>query len=140
MPNGTAVALPLELLPSFAKATPGKPDTEILERIGEVVANAAIAVCAGVEEFQDGGLAPATQMQVGELFVTLIQLQQSTLGEIDFATVARREGKRAIMRRHGAMLSKHYSAAVLDAALDELVDRPLVVLRQVTAIERARMN
>ena len=99
----------------------------------------AIAVCAGVEEFQAGGLAPATRMQVGDLFVRLYQLQQkAALG--DFTAVARREGKRVLYQRHGATLRANFSDVALDAALDELVDRPLAVLRQVTACERARMN
>jgi hypothetical protein len=34
----------------------------------------------------------------------------------------------------------HFSEAALDAALDELVDRPLAVLRRVTAVERALAN
>jgi len=74
------------------------------------------------------------------LFVKLYRLQEDTLGQIDFDVVARAEGKLVLLRRHGAMLSKHYGAAVLDAALDEIVARPLDVLRKVTARERARMN
>ena len=134
MPNGATV----ELNPSFAKAAAGKP--EILERIGEVVANAAIAVSVGVEEFRDGGLTGATRAQVGGLFVQMYQLQQATLGELDFNATARREGKRVLHQRHGASLRANFSEAALDAALDELVDRPLAVLRQMTAVERARMN
>jgi hypothetical protein len=78
-------------------------------------------------------------MQVGDLFVRLYQLQQkAALG--DFTAVARREGKRVLYQRHGATLRANFSDVALDAALDELVDRPLAVLRQVTACERARMN
>jgi hypothetical protein len=47
-----------------------------------------------------------------------------------------------LVQRHGATLRANLncSAAELDAAIDELVERPLTVLRQVTAVERARMN
>jgi hypothetical protein len=120
--------------------TPANARAEILDQIGELVANAATMICAGVEEFQDGRLTDATRRQVGELFVTLYQLHQATLGELDFNATARTEGKRVLLRRHGAMLSKHYGAAALDEALDEIVGRPLEVLRKVTAVERARMH
>jgi hypothetical protein len=86
------------------------------------MANAAIAVSVGVEEFRDGGLTDATRTQVGGLFVQMYQLQQATLGKLDFNATARAAGKRVLLRRHGAMLSKHYGAAALDAALDESSD------------------
>jgi hypothetical protein len=111
---------------------------EIERRIGELVAGAASVVCAGLGDWESG-IAPATQTQAGDLFVELYRLQQTTLGEIDFAAVACREGKRVLWERHGAVLQKHYGPAALDA-LDEIVTWPLVVLAKVTAVERARMN
>jgi hypothetical protein len=44
------------------------------------------------------------------------------------------------MCRHGAVLQQHCGPAALDAALDELIDRPLAVLAKVTAVERAWAN
>jgi hypothetical protein len=136
MPNGAAVALPRELDP------PAVATTEVERRIGEVTAEAAIMVFAGMEEVQAGGLTPATRSRAGELLVQLYQLQESALGKIDFNATARREGKRILWERYGAALRTqlNYSETTLDRALDDLIDRPLTVLRQVTAVERARMN
>jgi hypothetical protein len=79
------------------------PNAQIERRIGELVADLASVVCAGLGDWESG-IAPATQTQAGELFVTLFRLQQETLGEIDFAAVARREGKRVLWERFGAVL------------------------------------
>jgi hypothetical protein len=74
---------------------------------------------------------------------SLYRLQQDTLGELDFDAAARREGKRTLWERHGAVLAQHYGLpeAALAPVLDEIPSWPLAVLRQVvTAVERARMN
>jgi hypothetical protein len=137
--NGAAAVAFTPPKPACAKAvTP----TEVERRIGEVVAAAAVAVCVGVEEFRDGGLSGATRTRAGSLFVELYKLQQDTIDKIDFDVTARREGKRVLWERHRATMRTqlNYTDATLDAALDELIDRPLVVLRQVTACERAWAN
>jgi hypothetical protein len=138
MPNGAAVALPRELDPAIQPAK-----AEILEQIGSAVADAAIMVCCAVGQHRAGsGLTGEIRTRAGDLFVAMYQLQQDTLGELDFAAVARVEGKRALWERHGAVMRAqlNYTDATLDAALDELVERPLAVLRQVTAAERAWAN
>jgi hypothetical protein len=136
MPNGTSVALALELDPASITT---KGTTEVEQRIGEVVAMATIVTFAGMEEVQDGGLAPATRARAGDLLVEMYELQQAHLGEIDFAAVARVQGKRVLWTRYGAAMREHlrYSDGELDAALDALIEHPLTVLRRVTAIERA---
>ena len=137
MPNGATVALPLELDPPI-----GREHAEIIERIGATVADAAIAVCAGISDWEaDGRLSGTTRVRTGDLFVQLYELQETTLGKLDFNTTARREGKRTIMRRHGAALKQHYGAALsaerLGAVLDEIIGWPLDVLAKLTAVERA---
>jgi hypothetical protein len=64
----------------------------------------------------------------------MFELQQSTLGQLDFDAVARAESKRILWERHGATLLARL------AAFDELVGRPLSLLAKVTAVARARMN
>jgi hypothetical protein len=139
MPNGVAVALAPALDPACVKVT---TPTEIERQIGEVVATATIAVFAGMQEIQDGGLAPATRARAGDLFVEMFKLQEANFGEIDFAAVARREAKRILWARYGAAMRErlNYSEVELDHALDTLIDRPLDVLRKVTAVERAWAN
>ena len=62
-------------------------------------------------------------------------------GEIDFAGVARAEGKRELHRRHGVTFRQHYGAnldeANLDAALDEIIGWALTIAEKVVADERA---
>jgi hypothetical protein len=132
MPNGVAVALALD--PAAAPA-PAKP-TEVEQRIGEAVADAAIMVLAACGDWEaQGRIAGDTRARAGGLFVELYKLQEAS-GAVDFSAVARIEGKRAIMRRHGAALAEHYGVA-LDAALDEIISWPLDVLAHITAVERA---
>jgi hypothetical protein len=102
-------------------------------------------VFAGVADWEDqGSLRPTTRARAGEVFVQLYQLQEATLGQIDFAATARMEGKQVIMRRYGTVLAEHYGAALsgaaLDAVLDEIVGHPLGILAKVTEIERALAN
>jgi hypothetical protein len=51
------------------KTTCANARAEIERRIGELVADAAGVVCAGLGDWESG-IAPATQTQAGELFVT----------------------------------------------------------------------
>jgi hypothetical protein len=122
--NG-AVAVAFTPEPACAKAaTP----TELEQRIGELVAEAAIMVCCACEQYRAASpLTPALRTHAGDLFVQMFELQEATLGELDFDATAHREGKRAIMRQHGAMLAAQYGTAGLEAALDTIVSWPLDV-------------
>jgi hypothetical protein len=86
MPNGVAAKLPCANEPlTPIKAAPGKP-SETEQRIGEMVANAALADCGGVND-ADGALSSATRTRAGDLFVQLYRLQEAT-GTAAFATLA----------------------------------------------------
>jgi hypothetical protein len=141
MANGAAALSLVDLPPAPACA---EVDTrnEIEQCIGEAVAMATIMTFSGMQQVLDGGLAPATRAQAGNLFVQLYELQQAHLGEIDFATVARVQAKRILWARYGAAMREHlrYSEVELDRALDTLIGRPLDVLAKITAVERALAN
>jgi hypothetical protein len=136
MPNGVAATALVDppSMPASAKVT---APTEV--EIGTVVADAAIMTFAGMQECQHGGLAATTRARAGNLFVQLYEMQQAHLGEIDFAAVARVQGKRVLWAHYGAAMREHlrYSDVELDAALDTLISRPLDVLARITAVERA---
>jgi hypothetical protein len=105
-----------------------------------VVADAAIAVCTGIGDWESGsGLSGATRAQAGPLFVELFKLQEATLGKLDFNATARTEGKRVLWERYGAVLTRHYglSEAALGPVLDEIIGWPLDVSAKLTAVERA---
>jgi hypothetical protein len=129
MPNGTAVALPIELDPPTRQ-------TSVIERIGQVVADAAIVTYRGAWEHADGGVSPVTQAKAGDLLVQLYKLQE-TFGELDFHATARREGRRVLRERWGKTLGQEFGQTTLDAAIDEILEGPLTILANVTAIERA---
>src|SRR6516165_4979118 len=94
--NGAAVALPLALDPPTIPAKAIGP-TEVEQRIGEAVADAAAAIGHGLADFEaNGQLAPATKMLGGELLARVCELQLAHWGEFDFAIVARTEGKRTL--------------------------------------------
>jgi hypothetical protein len=114
--------------PIDAALAPATVPPEIEQRIGDMVADAAIAVVAGVMDWEaQGKLAPATRARAGDLFVRMYELQEEVRlsSGIDFAAVAATGGKRTIMRRYGVVLAEHYGAATLDAALDQMLSWPL---------------
>jgi hypothetical protein len=128
--NGAAVVLPRELDPAATK------QTSAIERIGQVVADAAIVTYRGAWEHADGGVCPATQAKAGGLLVELYKLQE-TFGELNFQTIARREGRRILQERWGETLGQEFGQGTLDAAIGEIIEGPLTILANVTAIERA---
>ena len=129
MANGVAVALSHEL----------SPPTELEQRIGNAIADATIAICGGIGDWQaDGKLSPTTRTMAGDVFVELYWLQEATLGQFDFTVVARREGRRALLQRHGAALAQHCRPpeTAIAPVLDEIIDWPLGILARITADER----
>ena len=139
--NGAAVALPLALDPPTIPAKAIGP-TEVEQRIGEAVADAAAAIGPGLADFEaNGQLAPATKMLGGELLARVCELQLAHWGEFDFAIVARTEGKRTLHQRNDATFREHYGASLdvakVDKALDEILDWVIGIANKVTAMERA---
>jgi hypothetical protein len=141
MANGAAALAVLPLDPSITSACAEVDTRNAVEiAIGEVTAAATVMVCTGLEEWAAGGLTGATRIHAGDLFVKLYQLQEeAALRAIDFDGTARGEGKKTLLQRHGATIRTHLNLTelALDGALDELIERPLTVLRRVTACERA---
>jgi hypothetical protein len=89
-------------------------------------------------DFEAGGrLTPATRMLGGERIGLLCELQLAHLGEFDFATTVRREGKRVLHQRHGAAFRQHYGVDLPEAALDEIIGWLLAIVQKVVADERA---
>jgi hypothetical protein len=139
--NGSAVALPLELDPPSGSVPPKANASVDLERaIGTATADAAVVIGQGILDFEVGGaLGPRTRAEGGECLARVCKLQLEHFGEIDFAVVARREGKRVLHQRHDATLQAHLrlSAAATDAALDQIIGWVLNITDKVVADERA---
>ena len=154
MPNGAAalhlVSEPPSAL-SRAKSTTAKLGaapavTEIEARIGEAVAGAALAVAYAMSVYAaDGQLTDAARTVGGDSLSKLAQLRLDTLGELDFVTVAQREGRRALFRRHGATLQQlNLDTAGGEKAFSELVCMAVTIAEKVAHEEqiflKARAN
>jgi hypothetical protein len=70
----------------------------------------------------------------------LYELQQSTLGQINFSTVARVEAKCVLRTYLDADFYRRHGTAQGEAALDLFIDEVLQILAKVTAFERAMAN
>jgi hypothetical protein len=128
--NGVAIALPREL---------DHQPSEIA-RIGDAVADAAAVIGRAMVDFEAGGqLTSATRASGGERLARVARLQLDTFGEIDFAAVARAQGKRELWKRHGATL-RGLDEVKLDVAFNEIIGWVLGIADKVVADERARAH
>jgi hypothetical protein len=138
--NGTAaVALTIarDLPAQSGKGTAGKPDAR-QDDVAEAVASAAAAIAMGLADFADGArLSPGIKELGGRTLAKVAELQLDYAdGDTAFAALARREGRRVLERRYGAMLRGAIGATKVDAAFGELIDHVLVITTLVVADER----
>jgi hypothetical protein len=130
MPNGAHALAVLATDPPVKAAVPG----EVERSSGEAMADAAIMICAGVEDRKRTGRGLASVSRV-------CMLQLGHFGD-DFGSVARAEGRRELYRRYGAALRDRFgaklNAAALDASLSEILDWVLWITDRVVADEPTR--
>jgi hypothetical protein len=101
--NGAAIALSIVDPP----AAPAKPIEPLgLEQRIEAAASAAVAISCAMADFADNGrLATGIKERWADrALAEVAELQFNHFGEFDFDRVARREGRRVVELRHGAML------------------------------------
>jgi hypothetical protein len=141
MANGVAAHLPSELSPPAPTTQPNLRSTEIGEAAGHAVADAVEIVGLAVTDFVAAGvMAPGTKTLGGERLGRVAELLlEHDPGEIDFATVARREGRRILHERHGVAFRQHFGSYP-ETVINELVDEVLGIADKVVAIERAMAN
>jgi hypothetical protein len=134
MSNGAAVAhLPL---PEPLEVAIPEPELEV--RIGEAVADAAVAIAWSVETYRcHGMLIGACKKASAEALGALAMLQLDHLEMADFAAVALLEGRRVLTQRHGAtpMRQLKLDAATVDRMFDSLIGPALEIAGKVTAGE-----
>jgi hypothetical protein len=106
------------------------PSGEIEQHIAVAVADAVSVLSRGMLEYwNDGKLTPATKMAGSEHVAALYSLTQAVPTGVDFAAVARSEGRRVLQERHGGDLP--------EPVLDEVIGGLLEILANV---ERAMAN
>jgi hypothetical protein len=112
--NGSAALQLVEPAPA--------PSEELGQRVGVAMADAVAAVSKGCFEWGWGeGLTVPTKALGADRIAALYQLSQ-TLTDIDFAAIARSEGRRVMQERHGGDLHEPTLNVLLDGTL-EIVDR-----------------
>jgi hypothetical protein len=88
--------------------------TEAERVIGTAVADAVVMIGAGVVDWENGGLRPATRQLAGERFAKVCMLQLEHPSD-DFGSVARRGGRLELWKRNDAAFRKHYGVAFDEA-------------------------
>jgi hypothetical protein len=138
MANGTAVTLLSELdpIPAPASTLPGD-QAKFEVSVGMATADAVTALSAALSEFQNGGLSAASRERGGERIARLYTILQAAPAGLDPAVVARVEGKRVLLARHGAEFRALHGVEFPERALDIFIDEALAVVGKVTAFERA---
>jgi hypothetical protein len=135
--NGHAAALILArdtIQPAKAPAP-----TEVEQRIGAAVADAAAALGQGLADCETGGTMTAATKALGSVRLARVAaLQLAHFGEFDFAAVARAEGLRELHRRHGGVFREaRLGDAMIAKGLDEILTWVLDISAKVCAGERA---
>src|SRR6516164_6058967 len=141
--NGAAVNLPLARDPQAqsakAVASPlGCASEEIVRRIGEAAASAAVAIAMGMADFAAAAqISPDIKTLAGWALAEVAELQLDYVGDDSaFAALARRQGRKVLELRYGAMLRAHLGTAKVDTAFDDLLSHVLHIANKVTAVER----
>ena len=98
-----------------------QPSAPALEQvIGEVTANAALAIVRALRH-QNNGLSPRNAASVfGDWIARLFELRQAYTGRLDFCAVAGAAGARLLRERYGKDLDARTIAVLIDGALEAL--------------------
>jgi hypothetical protein len=132
--------LALRLVTPDIPLPPATAAEPIEHKIAEAAADAVAMIGQGILDFAGIGiLAPETRATAGGLFVKLFELQEATRGQLNFAVVARTQGKSLLRQRHAAH-PETKGRELDEIALDELFDGVLSILARVTADALARPN
>jgi hypothetical protein len=135
--NGHAAALIIARDPIQPAKAPAP--TEVEQRIGAAVADAAAALGQGLADCEGGGtMTKATKMLGSVRLAKVAALQLAHYAEFDFATLARQEGLRELHRRHdGVFREAKLDDAMIERGLSEIVGWVIGISAKVCADERA---
>jgi len=98
-----------------------QPSALVLERvIGEIAADAAVALARALREFQNDGLSARIRTHWGDLIARLFELWRVGAGQIDVYAVARAGGIRLLRERYGEDISARTIAVLIDAVIEAL--------------------
>jgi len=107
--------------PASLPAASLQPSALALEEIiGEIAADAAVALARALREFQTDGLSSRTRGHWGGLIARLFDLWQVCAGQIDFSAVARARGARLLQQRYGRDINARTIVVLIDGVLESL--------------------
>ena len=96
------------------------PSALALEQvIGEIAADAAVALARALREFQTDELSPGTREHWSTSITRLFELRVYA-GQLDFFAVVRARGTRLLRERHGEDLDARTIAVLIDAVIEAL--------------------
>jgi len=105
------------------------PTPTLEHSIGELVAQAAVMLAAGLREIQRGKLSSSTKARGGDLIAGLFALRQVMIGTWDFDGICCQHGT--------AILREQYGSDVDARTIEELVGAVMEILAKLT---RAGLN
>jgi hypothetical protein len=105
--------------------------------IGTAAADAVEAMWMAVAEYLESGHGTLVWTLGGTTIARVYELQQATLGQLDFAGTVRREGKRVMFSRHAARCQAQLGIGLSEAFIDELIDGVLEIVAKVADFEVA---
>lgn len=117
----------MDLSPTNITLAPARstaePSPSIEHHVGELVAQAAATLAAGLREKSRGKLSLRTKMAGGDLIVELFKLRQMMVADWPFDSIAREHGTAALREACGSEVNA--------ATIDELVEAVMDILRNV---------
>ena len=87
------------------------------EVIGEITADAAVALARALCEFQTDGLSVGAKMRVGDLIAQLFVLRLCA-GQINFYAIVRARGSHQLRERYGGDINARTIATLIDVVLE----------------------
>ena len=101
-----------------ASAAEGAPSIE--EIVGKMVAQAAVALGAGVREYKRGKLSLQTKMAGADCIAQLYTARRFMAGDVDFDAVAREWGQRVLLESGGTDVDANTAEILVDGVLNIL--------------------
>jgi hypothetical protein len=131
MVNGTAARLPCASEPALAHAN---APTALEQQIGAAVAAGVEALAMAISDCAaEGAMSSFTRAWGGAMLGRVAEMQLGYFGQVDFAVIAVREGRRALLDP-GRVIPVH------PAAVDELVGHVITIADKIVATERTLAN
>jgi len=107
----------MQTTPALPPAASPPPFTALEQVVGEIAADAAVALARALCEFQTDGLSVGAKMRVGDLIAQLFELRLCA-GQINFYAIVRARGSHQLRERYGGDINARTIATLIDVVLE----------------------